>query len=120
MANTKLEARQRRRKSIRKNLSGTPERPRMAIYRSARHTYVQVIDDVAGETVAAASTEGKKNAELYSGMKKTQQAEKLGTLIAERCKAQGVEAVIFDRSGYKYHGRVKALADAARKGGLRF
>ncbi len=117
---TKTQARSRRRVSIRKKVAGTKERPRLAVFRSLQHMYVQVIDDVAGRTVVAASSEGKKNAETFSGMKKTEVAEKVGALIAERCKVAGVEAVVFDRGGYQYHGRVKALAEAARKSGLRF
>lgn len=120
MAQTKEESRSRRKASIRKKLDGTAERPRLTVYRSLRHTYAQVIDDVGQCTLVAVCTEGKKNAEAFAGLKKKQAAEKIGKMIAEGCKAKGIEAVVFDRNGYKYHGRVKALADGARAGGLRF
>lgn len=111
-------ARARRHDRIRKNLRGTGEIPRLAVHRSSRHMHVQVIDDLKGHTLAAAST---IEAEVRSmeGDKKAR-AAKVGQLIAERAKAAGVETVVFDRGGYKYHGRVAALADAAREGGLKF
>jgi large subunit ribosomal protein L18 len=111
-------ARQRRHLRIRKKVSGSPERPRLAVFRSLQHIYAQVIDDVAGKTLAAASTldEGLKN----EGGAKTERARKVGALIGERAKAAGVEKVVFDRGGNRYHGRVKALADAAREAGLQF
>jgi large subunit ribosomal protein L18 len=110
----------RRKRSIRKNLNGTTERPRLTVYRSLKHIYAQVVDDEKQCTVAAVSTAGKANAETYSGLKKAEQAEKAGKLLAEKCKAAGIESVVFDRNGYKYHGRVKALASGAREGGLQF
>ncbi len=111
------EARTRRHARIRKTLRGTPEVPRLAVFRSARHMHVQVIDDIAGHTLAAASSVEKVAA--VDGDKKAK-AAKVGQLIAERAKAAGIEKVVFDRGGYKYHGRIAALADAAREGGLKF
>ena len=110
--------RSRRRTGIRKRVSGTPERPRLAVYRSLNHIYAQVIDDLAGKTLAQASTR-----DTAFGLKVTGNAEAakaVGAAVAERAKAAGVETVAFDRGGYLYHGRVKALADAAREGGLSF
>ena len=111
-------ARARRHFRIRKNLSGTPETPRLVIHRTSRHMHAQVIDDVAGHTLVAASTM-EADVRAMEGDKKARGA-KVGQLIAERAKAAGIEAVVFDRAGYKYHGRVAALADAAREGGLKF
>lgn len=111
-------ARARRHFRIRKNLSGTAETPRLVVHRTSRHMHVQVIDDVAGHTLAAASTM-EADVRSLDGDKKARGA-KVGQLIAERAKAAGIEAVVFDRAGYKYHGRVAALADAAREGGLKF
>jgi large subunit ribosomal protein L18 len=104
---------------IRKKLQGTAERPRLNVYRSLNHIYVQVIDDLTGKTLVAASTaEGKK--EERSGGGNVASAKAVGKTIAERAKAKGVTKVVFDRGGYIYHGRVKALADAAREAGLQF
>ncbi|MGP6173960.1 50S ribosomal protein L18 [Corynebacterium sp. A21] len=111
-------ARSRRHFRIRKTLRGTPEAPRLVIHRSSRHMHAQLIDDLAGHTVAAASTI-EVDVRALEGDKKAK-AAKVGQLIAERAKAAGFEAVVFDRAGYKYHGRVAALADAAREGGLKF
>lgn len=106
----------RRHFRLRKKVSGTPERPRLAVKRSSRHIHVQVIDDLAGKTLAAASTiEADVRA---AGGDKSAQARKVGELIAARAKAAGVEAVVFDRGGNKYHGRVAAIAEGAREGGL--
>jgi large subunit ribosomal protein L18 len=102
---------------IRRSIQGTAERPRLSVYRSNRAIYCQLIDDVAGRTLAAASTMDKTVANTGN---KTAQSKEVGKLIAERGKAAGVEVVVFDRSGYLYHGRVKALADGAREGGLKF
>jgi large subunit ribosomal protein L18 len=120
MAKTRLEARKRRKVRIRQKVKGTDERPRLSIFRSARHIYAQVINDERNQVVASVSTLGKANQEAVAGLKKLEQAKKLGTVVAERCKAKGVERVVFDRNGYRYHGRVKALADAAREAGLKF
>ena len=104
---------------IRKKLAGTPERPRLNVYRSINHIYVQVIDDLSGKTLVSASTaEGKKDAKVKGG--NVASAKEVGKTIAERAKAKGVTKVVFDRGGYIYHGRVKALVDAAREAGLRF
>ena len=109
--------RNRRKAGIRKRVLGTPERPRLTVYRSLSHVYVQVVDDLKGHTIASASTRDK-GASGTGGNAKA--AEAVGLRIAERAKAAGVSAVVFDRNGFRYHGRVKALADAARKGGLEF
>ncbi len=108
--------RKRIHKRIRKTLAGTPERPRLAVFRSVKHIYAQVIDDSKGHTVAAASSSEKaaKNGGNVAG------AKEIGKLVAERAKDKGIKAVVFDRGGYQYHGRVKALADAAREAGLDF
>jgi|UniRef100_UPI004027C418 large subunit ribosomal protein L18 len=99
---------------IRKHVNGTAERPRLSVFRSNKQIYAQVIDDVEGRTLASASSLGMEK------MPKIQQAEKVGALVAEKAKSAGVETVVFDRNGYLYHGRVQALADAARQGGLKF
>lgn len=111
-------ARARRHYRLRKNISGTPEAPRLVVHRTSRHMHVQVIDDTKGHTLAAASTI-EPDVRALDGDKKDRGA-RVGQLIAERAKAAGVEAVVFDRGGYQYHGRVAALADAAREGGLKF
>jgi len=104
---------------IRKRLQGTAERPRLNVYRSLNHIYAQVIDDMAGQTLVSASTaEGKKEDRRTGG--NVAAAKSVGKTIAERAKAKGVTKVVFDRGGYLYHGRVKALADAAREAGLQF
>ena len=109
------EARQKRHRRLRARIAGTAGRPRLAVYRSLSQIYAQVIDDQSGRTLAAASSlEAKDHA------KKSDAAKAVGTKIAEKAKAAGIEEVIFDRGGYRYHGRVKALADAARSNGLRF
>ena len=114
----KTASRLRRQVRVRKTVSGTPERPRLVVTKSARHLYAQVIDDVAGRTLASAST---MEADLRgSGDDKTAKAKTVGGLLAERAKAAGVESVVFDRAGNKYHGRIAALADGARAGGLGF
>jgi len=117
---TKKQSREKRQRRIRKNMTGTSERPRLAIFRSAKHIYAQVIDDVAGRTIASASTLAK---DLRGGLgegNKIDAAKKVGALVAEQCKSKDVTKVVFDRGGFLYHGRVKALADAAREGGLDF
>jgi large subunit ribosomal protein L18 len=119
MALTKLERRSRIRLRIRKKISGTAERPRLAVFRSNKQIYVQVVDDLKGVTLLSASSKGKEIA-AKTGIKKTEQAKLVGKSLAAKCKEKGIASVIFDRSGYKYHGRVKSLADAARDGGLKF
>ena len=110
------EARQKRHRRLRARIAGTADRPRLAVYRSLTQIYAQVIDDRSGRTLAAASSlEGKADK-----AKKSDAAKAVGAKIAEKAKAAGIEEVIFDRGGYRYHGRVKALADAARSNGLRF
>jgi len=109
----------RRRVGIRKRVRGTPERPRLAVYRSLNHIYVQVIDDLAGRTLVCASTRDK-GIKVESSTGNTEAAKAVGAEIAKRAKDAGVEAVVFDRGGFRYHGRVKALADAAREEGLKF
>ncbi len=105
---------------IRKKLQGTAERPRLNVYRSLNHIYVQVVDDLSGKTLVSASTaEGKKKEDRRTGGN-VASAKSVGKVIAERAKAKGVTKVVFDRGGYIYHGRVKALADAAREAGLQF
>jgi large subunit ribosomal protein L18 len=111
-------SRTRRHARLRKKVNGTPARPRLAVNRSSRHMVVQLIDDVAGHTLASASTLEADVREL-SGDKKAK-AAKVGELIAARAREAGVSAVVFDRGGYVYHGRIAALADAAREGGLEF
>ncbi len=111
----KTRKRLKRKASIRKRIHGTPERPRMTVYKSNRHTYVQAIDDLAGATIAAASNLEKEQRGIVN---KTAALEKLGQLIGERLKAKNVTAVVFDRNGYRYHGKVKAIADGARKAGI--
>ena len=111
-------ARKRRHVRVRKKVSGPSERPRLVVTRSSRHVFVQVVDDVAGTTLASAST---MEADLRAlDVDKTAKARKVGALVAERAKSAGVEDVVFDRGGSKYHGRVAALADGAREGGLAF
>ena len=119
MALTKLERRYRIRMRIRKNISGTAEKPRLAVFRSNKQIYVQVVDDLKGATLLSASSKEKEVAGEM-GIKKTEQAKVVGKILAAKCKEKGIESVVFDRSGYKYHGRVKSLADAAREGGLKF
>jgi large subunit ribosomal protein L18 len=117
MALSKLEARLRRKRRIRKKMSGTAEKPRLSVYRSLNHIYAQVIDDDTGTTLASASSLAKG----FDGSgSKSEKASRVGTLIAERCQAQGIKQVVFDRGGYLYHGRVQAVADAAREAGLEF
>ncbi|MCY3543700.1 MAG: 50S ribosomal protein L18 [Chloroflexota bacterium] len=105
---------------VRRKIGGTAERPRLAVYRSLNHVYAQVIDDTQGVTLAAASSVESAVRSQQNGKSKTGVAEMVGELVSERAKEIGISQVVFDRGGYKYHGRVKALADAARKGGLVF
>lgn len=116
---TKEQARKRRTVRIRKKISGVAERPRLVVYRSNRHIYAQVIDDVAGQTLVSASTLAlSKDGEALKLDKAS--AARVGLAVAQRAKERGIEAVVFDRNGYLYHGRIKALADGAREGGLKF
>ncbi len=115
----KLEGRERRRVRIRKKVFGTTERPRLNVFRSAKHIYVQVIDDVQRATLVSSSTVEKVLRDSVAG-KKVEQAKQVGKAVAEACKAKSIESVVFDRGGYRYHGRVKAVAEGAREGGLKF
>ncbi|MDR2362291.1 MAG: 50S ribosomal protein L18 [Prevotellaceae bacterium] len=120
MALTKIERRQRIKYRIRKVVKGTAERPRMSVFRSNKSIYVQFIDDVAGVTLAGASSTEKTVVESVKGKPGIESAALVGKLAAERAVAKGITTVSFDRGGYLYHGRVKSLADAAREGGLKF
>ncbi|WP_019535606.1 50S ribosomal protein L18 [Paenibacillus ginsengihumi] len=116
----KNKARLRRHLRVRKKITGTTERPRLNIFRSSKHMYAQLIDDVKGVTIASASTVDKELRGQVSNGGNVEAAGKVGALIAERAKKAGITKVVFDRGGYLYHGRVKALADAAREAGLEF
>ncbi|SRR5579883_67593 len=111
---TRAEKRQRRHLRVRKKLSGTPERPRLVVYRSLKHIYAQLVDDVAQRTLVTVSSH------TVGEGKKTDKSTAVGRTLAERAKGAGITRVVFDRAGYKYHGRVKAVADGAREGGLEF
>jgi len=113
-------ARQRRHTHVRKHVEGTPQRPRLNVFRSLTHIYAQIIDDAVGHTIVSASTVDSEIREQMLELSKTEQARLVGKILAERATAKGVKCVVFDRGGYKYHGRVKALADAARAAGLEF
>jgi large subunit ribosomal protein L18 len=110
------EARARRKRRIRGRLTGTPERPRISVFRSNKAIYAQLVDDAGARTIAAARSSEVDGA----GLKKSEVAKKVGELLAQRAKDKGIDKVVFDRSGYLYHGRVKALAEGAREGGLVF
>lgn len=115
----KVTTRARRKKRIRKKLSGTTDRPRMSVFRTAKHIYAQVINDETGSTLCAASTLSKDVRGELEG-NKTAAASKVGAAIAKACQDKGIAKVVFDRNGFIYHGRIKALAEAAREGGLDF
>jgi large subunit ribosomal protein L18 len=117
---TKEDVRARLHARIRKKLAGTPERPRLAVFRSQSHIYAQLIDDEGGRTLCAASSLEKALKADFKRGANVAAAKAVGRLIADRAKEKGVVAVVFDRGGFQYHGRVKALADAAREGGLKF
>jgi large subunit ribosomal protein L18 len=116
----KIVGRERRKLRIRKKVSGTSERPRLSVFRSAKHIYAQVIDDVTGVTLAHASTLSKDLKGTLDEDNKVDAAKKVGALIAKICKSKKIDKVVFDRNGYLYHGRVSALAQAAREAGLDF
>jgi large subunit ribosomal protein L18 len=121
MAATSREvARKRRHERVRKKVSGTPGRPRLNVYRSLDNIYAQVIDDSTGNTVVSASTVDKALRSDVAQLNKTEQAKAVGKAVAERALEKGIKEVVFDRGGYPYHGRVKALADGSREGGLNF
>jgi len=113
-------ARKRRHRRVRKQVVGTSERPRFNVFRSLKHIYAQVIDDTRGHTLVAASTLDPELGDKVKGLPKTEQAKLVGGLLAKRALEHGVKKVAFDRGGYKYHGRVESLAEAAREGGLEF
>ncbi|ASS68222.1 MULTISPECIES: 50S ribosomal protein L18 [Paenibacillus] len=116
----KNKARLKRHLRVRKKINGTVARPRLSVYRSSKHIYAQLIDDVAGVTIASASTLDKELAEKVNNGGNVESAKLVGELIAKRAKDKGHESVVFDRGGYLYHGRIQALADAAREAGLQF
>jgi large subunit ribosomal protein L18 len=117
---SRLEARRRRHTRVRRNLSGTAERPRLSVFRSLQHVYAQVIDDASGRTLVSASTlDANLRAEIGQ-MDVQEQAKAVGRAVAERAKAAGIEQVVFDRGGYPYHGRIKAVAEGSRETGLVF
>ena len=113
----KKESREKRHRSLRKRIQGTAERPRLAVFRSSRHIYVQVIDDLQNKTLVGTSDLGL---EAGDDEDKKAMAKKVGTAIAKKCLEKGIDKVVFDRAGFKYHGRVSALADGAREAGLKF
>lgn len=115
-----IDSRKRRHRRIRRKIAGTPERPRLNVFRSLDNIFAQVIDDVNGHTLASASTIDKKLKAEMAGKAKKEQAHLVGKAIAERAKDAGIEQVVFDRGGYIYHGRVQSLAEGAREGGLKF
>lgn len=119
MAKSKEEARAKRKRSIRKRVYGTPERPRLIVFRSTKHIYAQVVDDVARKTLVSTSSLSQEISEL-AGLQKKELSKRVGQTIAKLCLAKGIQKVVFDRNGFIYHGRVSALADAAREGGLKF
>ncbi len=116
----KRQLRERRKESIRKRVRGVSERPRLSVYRSSKHMYAQIIDDSIGTTIVTASTLSQEVKDKIKGIKKKEAAEVVGEVVAKRAIEKGVKKVVFDRNGFMYHGRVKALAEGARKGGLEF
>ncbi len=110
--------RTRRKHGIRKRMLGTPGRPRLTVFRSAKHIYAQVVDDLSGMTLVAASTNEKAGNSAAGG--NVAAAKQVGKSLADRARSAGIEAVVFDRNGYRYHGRIKALAESAREAGLKF
>jgi large subunit ribosomal protein L18 len=125
LSNSKNENRKKRHRSIRKRISGSTERPRLAVFRSARHIYAQVIDDLSKKTLASVSDTAAAGEAGGAGGgdskgKKRERAKQVGAAIAKKCLEKGIDKVVFDRAGYKYHGRISALADGAREAGLKF
>lgn len=117
---SRSDARDRRHRRVRKKLAGTAERPRLNVFRSTTQIYAQIIDDAAGNTLVSASSVDNELRGKAKGLKKSEQAKLVGQAVAERAKGKGIQTVVFDRGGFKYVGRVKALADAARDAGLKF
>jgi large subunit ribosomal protein L18 len=118
--NNRSEARIRRHSRVRKHVIGTPQRPRLNVFRSISEIYVQVVDDQSGHTLVAASSVDGELRKKMKGLNKTEQAKLVGQAVADRAKSKGIESVVFDRGGFRYMGRVKALADGARENGLQF
>jgi large subunit ribosomal protein L18 len=118
--NPKQAARLKRRQRIRRKISGSAARPRLSVFRSTRHIYAQIIDDGKGQTLVAASTLSSELKDKLSGLKKADAAKEVGRLLAARAKEKGISQVVFDRNGFIYHGRVKAVADSCRENGLEF
>jgi len=118
--NRRMTARLSRKRRIRKKIGGTGERPRLSVFRSARHIYAQIVDDHKGHTLVAASTLSKEIREKLSGLKKSDTAKEVGRLLAAKAREKGISQVVFDRNGFLYHGRVKAVADSCREHGLIF
>jgi large subunit ribosomal protein L18 len=116
----RMSARLKRKRRIRKKISGNASRPRLSVFRSARHIYAQLVDDRQGVTLVAASSLSPEVREKLAGLKKTERAKEVGRLLAEKARQKGIESVVFDRDGFLYHGRVKAVADSARENGLSF
>ena len=116
---SQIDSRLKRKQRIRRKLSGTPERPRLSVYKSLRHMYAQVVDDLSGRTVAFASSLSKELKGKDDGDKKAD-AKRVGALIAAKCKDNKIDTVVFDRNGFPYHGRIAAVAEAAREAGLKF
>lgn len=114
------DGRLRRKRRIRKKVTGTQARPRLTVFRSNRHIYCQVVDDVTGNTLMSASTQDAEVASALEGKDKSEQAKEVGKALASRALGKGIESVVFDRNGYIYHGRVAAVAEGAREGGLQF
>jgi large subunit ribosomal protein L18 len=113
-------ARLKRKQRIRKKISGDGARPRLSVFRSDKHLYLQLVDDVQGQTLAAASTLSGELKDKLAGLKKSDAAKEVGKLLAAKAKAQGIQKVVFDRNGFLYHGRIKAVADSCRENGLEF
>jgi large subunit ribosomal protein L18 len=118
--NPRMSMRLKRKSRIRKNLSGTTNRPRLSVFRSARHIYAQIIDDLQGVTLVAAGSLSPEIKDKLSGLKKKDAAREVGKLLADKAKSKGIEQVVFDRNGFLYHGRIKSLADSCREHGLVF
>ena len=118
--NEKARKRDKRKFAIRKRITGTAERPRLSVFRSAKHVYAQAIDDVTGRVLASSSDTEEKLSQAVAGKKKKERAREIGKAIGAKLKAAGVTAVVFDRNGFIYHGRVKEIADGAREAGLEF
>jgi len=120
LKNKREASRLRRKRSIRRRISGTAARPRLSVFRSSKHIYAQIIDDVSGETLVSASTQSPELKDAIEGKKKSEKASLVGQLVAKKSLEREISKVVFDRNGFVYHGRIKAVADGAREGGLVF